>query len=351
MVAIAMENQAMGKNSMSGRVIAAGVKKRKKKSSNKKAKRKPIALVPPPMTSRKRARKVTSSFHNLTKKMDEIQQSDLDHAEKEKKIGMLEQELAQLGGRAAYQSASQLSTSFFSTSKWVMGELARLGRRPKKHQPPPRVLEVGAINNTLLTCPWLNVDAIDLKSTHPDIREIDFFKLKPKQEYDAVVSSMVINCVPCPYKRGEMLRGYRDHLRRPCSNANDGLEEAAGHFVATDQTQKENAESGSSGSCGLLFLTLPRRCLDCSRHLTAKLFEELLQGVGFEIIAKKESPKVAFFLCKLSEEYLAHGEGKWTSKAAQKMFTSADPTRKQKHLNHHKKFTNTFSVCLLQPGA
>jgi hypothetical protein len=57
--------------------------------------------------------------------------------------------------------------------------------------PPLRVLEVGAINPQLSRCPWLDVRAIDIRSQHPLIEEVDLFDLPPRQEYDVVVSSMV----------------------------------------------------------------------------------------------------------------------------------------------------------------
>lgn len=55
---------------------------------------------------------------------------------------------------------------------------------------PPSLLtpQVGAINTRLLDVPWLNVKAIDLKSQHPRIEELDFFSLKPSKEYDVVSS-------------------------------------------------------------------------------------------------------------------------------------------------------------------
>lgn len=47
--------------------------------------------------------------------------------------------------------------------------------------------------------------AIDLNSQHPSIEEIDFFDVCPEEAYDVLVSSMVLNYVPEPAKRGEML--------------------------------------------------------------------------------------------------------------------------------------------------
>lgn len=72
---------------------------------------------------------------------------------------------------------------------------------------------------------------------------------------------MVINCIPTPKGRYEMLRGYREHLR-------DG---------------------------GHLFLMLPLLCLTKSTRTTRESFLETLTYIGFTVVAKKESPKVAFF--------------------------------------------------------
>lgn len=73
--------------------------------------------------------------------------------------------------------------------------------------------------------------------------------------------SMVINCLPTAKRRGEMLAGYRDHLR------------PGGH----------------------LFLMLPLLCLTKSTRTTRASFAETLKKIGFRIRETRESPKVAFF--------------------------------------------------------
>lgn len=77
-----------------------------------------------------------------------------------------------------------LTTSRHRTSKYVFSTLTRLGLRPHKGKPPLRVLEVGAVNKQLMSVPWLEVRAIDLRSTDPAIEQIDFFDLEPKGEYE-----------------------------------------------------------------------------------------------------------------------------------------------------------------------
>ena len=59
------------------------------------------------------------------------------------KAAMLDQQVSELGGRAAYQAASELTTSKHRVSKWVFSVLTELGLRPSKGQPSLPLLEVG----------------------------------------------------------------------------------------------------------------------------------------------------------------------------------------------------------------
>ena len=90
----------------------------------KKNRKRPLPLAPKPtvMKSRKKARKVTTLFHKLQKERDAaLEKKD------QKEISKIDKLLEDMGGREEYQRASQLSTSFHSTSKWVLGSLARRG--------------------------------------------------------------------------------------------------------------------------------------------------------------------------------------------------------------------------------
>ena len=122
--------------------------------------------------------------------------------------------------------------------------------------PRGAVLEIGAINTQLLLTPDLRVRTIDLHSSHPSIERSDFFSLPhggPADvatgtctPYEVVVCSMVLNCVPDPSRRFEMLVGLRAQLR-------------AG---------------------GLAFITLPRSCLAHSWTLDRGGFCECLRSAG-----------------------------------------------------------------------
>ena len=72
---------------------------------------------------------------------------------------------------------------------------------------------------------------------------------------------MVINCVPRPEMRGDMLVRLRMHLRPR----------------------------------GLLFLNLPLQCLTLSPFITEKRFRALLEALGFAVVEKSASRRVAKF--------------------------------------------------------
>lgn len=63
---------------------------------------------------------------------------------------------------------------------------------------------MGAINTQLLSCPWLDVRAIDLNSRHERIEQRDFFDLKPSGEFQVLVSSMVRSWLSLINSYGEL---------------------------------------------------------------------------------------------------------------------------------------------------
>mmetsp|Transcript_8279 Transcript_8279/g.12021 ORF Transcript_8279/g.12021 Transcript_8279/m.12021 type:complete len:333 (-) Transcript_8279:320-1318(-) len=318
----------------------------KRNKNKRKVATKPLA--PPPhasqMKSRKRARQVTTLFHKYTREKDLAIKKG---ASKEVIKGW-DDKIEAMGGRKIYQEASQLSTSFHSTSKWVLGYLHCNGwvygiplesnnngetsdmQKPKR---PPRrdtkLLEVGAINTELLDASErtssegnkkfrLCVRAIDLHSMHPGrIEEADFnaIPLPPrlkgkntspiKDRYDVIVCSMVLNCVTTPEDRGEMLTRLYEFLRPG----------------------------------GKLFLTIPKLCLMQSPYIDNESFQNLLgtTGVGLKLVDTKESPKVSFFVCarpglEVEEDNLEKSfHMKWTE------------VRK---IKYGKKYRNKFAVVL-----
>ena len=203
---------------------------KKRKAAAKSIEFRPLKTFKP-ITSIRQARKATSDFHHG------------------------------IGSRSTYQSASALLTGLHKTSsKFVFRTITKLGIRPKAGEPKLDTLEIGAVNAQLIECPFLNVDAIDLKSRHPKIKEIDFFQVPPTPKYNLVVLAMVLNCVETPEKRGEMLVRCRKLLKPE----------------------------------GLFFLALPTRCFPSE---SIERFEKLImENIGFELVLKEETLKV-FFSC------------------------------------------------------
>jgi 25S rRNA (adenine2142-N1)-methyltransferase len=219
---------------------------------------------------KKEMRKVTSDFHRLSSQLEQLKQererkraNGLPIEEEEREITEIEEGIRALGGRTVYQQASHQATSAFSTSKWVMGDLQRRGYKEKGTR--KRVLEIGAINTQLQLCSWLSVRSIDLLSSSPLIEAVDFFAVPAGEVYDVIVCSMVVNCVPAPPLRYQMLHKIRLHLASESS---------------------------------LLYLMLPLSCFQHSRYLSQQQFEELLLPlIGFKILLFHRTPKIGFWVC------------------------------------------------------
>lgn len=274
----------------------------------------PKPLVPSAMKSLKRARHVTSEFHRIQRELDVVAGVSRDgtssaraRADKQQ----LERQLDSLGGRQAYQEASVLTTARHRTCKWVFAVLTKLGMRPKKNQSPLRVLEIGAVNTQLLSVPWLAVRAIDIKSQHPRIEQVDFFDVPPKEDKDVVVCAMVLNCVESAVKRGRMLADAARHLK------------PGGYF----------------------FLMLPRRCVERSPFCTAPLLERAMELFGMRVVEKKNSPKV-FFVCAQRTRGKAEGLSAEDAAAAAKRFP--DPPRA---IRRDKALTDGFAIAVAAADA
>ena len=218
-------------------------------------------IVPPPakVTSRKHARRLTTQYHSITHR--------LAAASTESERESCRAELDSMGGVAAYQAASALNTALNPVSRWVKKSLLNSSSVRQKSTTPLRVLEIGAVNTQLLDSAGLAVRAIDLHTVEPRIEQCDFFTLPHGGEvdaaggcpkpYDAIVCSMVLNCVPHARKRFDMLVGIRSMLK----------------------------------SGGKAFITLPRSCIDHSYTLCEASFCDALAAVGLRRLNGMEGGK------------------------------------------------------------
>lgn len=297
---------------------------------------------------------MTTQFHKLTRQRDQA----FDEGD-ETRVQELTRAIDDMGGRAEYQRASQVSTSFFSTSKWVLGYLSRNGwiygrplrcsadddrseqpgnddihalrrdegeihsaiqnqQRKRVERRPTRILEVGAVNLELSNAAKASssaasnrrnivVRAIDLHAMHSEIEEADFLampvNLREEHRYDVIVCSMVLNCVTSPTRRGDMVcRLY--------------------HFLSPG---------------GLCFLTIPRSCLTLSPYMNQSKFQEAIKTTGLEFLERKESPKIAFFICRRPMNTNPRSEATHAENIA--VYQQMNTTSRQ-----GRKYTNDFSI-------
>lgn len=227
------------------------------------------------MTSRRVAREITGKYHEIQNELQQIDRRADNNELPNDKIRKKELELLMEsnGGVDKYQKASIVSTIHFKTSRWVVRSLQEepLNRKPIEKGMKLVTLEVGAINTQLQDCPWLNVRAIDLNSQHRKIEEKDMMTLENDSFgiYDVVLSSMVINCVSCPFKRFEMLARLSLHIK----------------------------------PSGVLFIILPKRCIN-SPLLGSKAFSDILNAMGLkDAVERRYTPKLTFFTLIKKETY------------------------------------------------
>jgi len=340
------------------------------KTKKTNVKKRVTPLAPPPMRSRKKARHVTTTFHKLTRQRDVAERNG-----QVEEVQRIEDQLNAMGGRREYQRASQVSVSYFSTSKWVLGYLTSNGwlfgiptvpeetetaslrtdnegndsssssrssvvtrddtarQKRKKTQRRERrcttLLEVGAINTELLDASKkteggigsrtevslkykLRVRSIDLHSIADGIEEADFLKM-PVQHRDVNKRYDVIVC----------------SMVLNCVTSPEVRGEMIGRLY-------HHLRPG-----GLCFLTIPKSCLTLSPYVNNEVFVRILKAVGFVLQeTKKESPKVSFFVVKRPELGRQQQQQQQVDDADIAHFSRVVKIRQG------KKFRNDFSVCL-----
>eukprot|EP00051_Salpingoeca_urceolata_P017285 m.234086 g.234086 ORF g.234086 m.234086 type:complete len:337 (+) comp18913_c0_seq1:1439-2449(+) len=239
-------------SNVEGAVTALGCRKRKRRKG----------------AQRKAHAEAVSAFHMLQRLLAKAREAG-DTAEQAR----VQTQIDKLGGLPAYQQYSQVGahrTGSFNTSRWVVKMLAK-GHRPASGQ-KLRLLDVGALDhNYRKETSWIACSPIDLHAQTPAVRCVDFFDLElPPDDslWDVVCLCLVINFVPDPKKRGDMLRRCTIMLRPG----------------------------------GLLFVVLPLACIENSRFLNERLMVDTLQALGFELKASHRSKKLCFFMCALRDE-------------------------------------------------
>ncbi|KAK6541717.1 hypothetical protein TWF694_007510 [Orbilia ellipsospora] len=316
-------------------------KKKRKPTSSLLARRQVAAssslATTKPLPS-KLSRKLIRSHHTAQKRLSQaIQQNDTTA------ITTLTSQLSSsTGNLEAYQRASvsgQSSKRGGDSSKILVDWFLQLGlpkpghaQNPNPNHPndrgPPsayRLLEIGCLSpsNAIHSYfPNSYRTLLDLNSLHPEIIKQDFMTFPvPKsvdEGYDVVSCSLVLNYVPTPVGRGDMLKHIslfmEQALQKRRQRLNLGLNSSSGpqprRDIESENTETETGRKGAKDACWddslpALFLVLPAPCVTNSRYLTEKKLGEIMTSLGYEVVRRKLSPKLVYYLYK----YIGNGKG------------------------------------------
>ncbi|KAL2013465.1 hypothetical protein VTN00DRAFT_990 [Thermoascus crustaceus] len=241
--------------------------------------------------SSRATRNLIRSHHQLLKARARALEAD-DHELAEK----LDAQIQANGGLESYQLASKTGQSLErggDTSKvlvdWISPKLVQLKNTPFKL----RVLEIGALStkNACSRNPYLDVTRIDLHSQEPGILQQDFMErpLPSGDDYrfHLISLSLVLNYVPSPTERGEMLKRCVAFLTK-------------------------SLPSGCSmidfSPC--LFLVLPAACIENSRYLTQDRLQKIMSSLGFTLAKSKVTSKLIFQLWEFNAHFEHRSFGK-----------------------------------------
>ncbi|KAF8457253.1 putative methyltransferase-domain-containing protein [Terfezia claveryi] len=240
--------------------------------------------APNPALSSKTSRTVINRHHTLQKKLAQaVASGDSVTAEG------LEAEIDANGGLEWYQQASiagQSEKRGGDSSKILMDWIKEA--QPSKEMidlPSLRLLEVGALSttNACSKSPMFQVTGIDLHSQHPDIMSQDFMGLSipidDGEKFDIISLSLVLNYVPSPAQRGEMLRRTTLFLQH---------------------TKLEDPQF--SALFPSLFLVLPAPCVTNSRYLDEKRLTNIMTSLGYSLYRQKLSSKLLYQLWILKNQ-------------------------------------------------
>ncbi|KAK4691638.1 25S rRNA (adenine2142-N1)-methyltransferase, partial [Lecanoromycetidae sp. Uapishka_2] len=269
--------------------------KKKKKRTCLLSSTRPRNVKPKPTLSSQTTQKLVRNYHTLKKQLSSaIAQADIPKAE------AIKAEIEAAGGLKRYQEASiqgQSAQRGGDTSKVLIEWLADFGiGRKKKNQGgrSRKLLEVGSLSphNACSRSGIFEIKRIDLHSQHPDIDEQDFMTMPlPNKEaicnegFDIVSLSLVVNFVSDAAQRGEMLR-------------------RVGSFFRLDNDHEE----GSKECFPALFLVLPASCVLNSRYLNEPKLKEIMESLGYELLERKLSSKLAYYLWKYREPVIHNVE-------------------------------------------
>lgn len=190
-------------------------------------------------------------------------------------LAVIDAEIDQRGGINAYQSAStqgQNNKRGGDSSKKLVEWLKELDYKDRLNN--VTALEIGCLSptNIISTCGiFSDIVRIDLNSQNHLILEQDFMERplpsNKSERFNLLSCSLVINFVPSPKERGEMLLRMTKFLKKPTPD-----------------------------SISTLFLVLPLPCVSNSRYFDNKTLLSIMTHLGFTQTKYYEANKVVYWL-------------------------------------------------------
>lgn len=247
----------------------------------------PRTVKPGASLSSKATRTLIRKHHTLEKQRKQALAKGNDAAAAE-----LARQIEAQGGIETYQRASLLGQgnerggdSSKVLIEWLKPVQDAIKAMPDIHR--LRLLEIGALSttNACSRSGLFDIDRLDLNSQEEGILQQDFMERPlPKidsERYDVISLSLVLNYVPDPAGRGEMLRRTLKFLRHTTNS--------------TEQQQQPLNTILPS-----LFLVLPASCVTNSRYLDETKLKAIMNSLGYEKVQEKLSNKLAYCLWKAS---------------------------------------------------
>ncbi|KAK3375021.1 putative methyltransferase-domain-containing protein [Podospora didyma] len=265
---------------------------KKKRPQKSLAAGRPPVLHRPKSISRKSTKALINRVHLLEKRKQQAK-SKGDIAEE----AAINAEIKALGGLERYQEASlqgqrhdRGGDSSRVLMEWLEPCLSAHELSPDR--PHLRMLEVGALStqNACSKSGYFEIERIDLNSQAGGILQQDFMERPlPRDDskrFDVISLSLVLNFVPDPRGRGDMLSRTTQFLRAP--------EQGLG-----SESLKANFPS--------LFLVLPAPCVANSRYLDEERLAAIMESLGYSKVASKTTQRLVYYLWKRDPNFTGPG--------------------------------------------
>ncbi|KAK4661912.1 25S rRNA (adenine2142-N1)-methyltransferase [Podospora pseudopauciseta] len=277
--------------------------KNKRPQKSLAAGRPPILQRQPKSITRKSTKALINKHHLLEKRKKQALAKGDDAG-----VAAIDAEIQALGGLEAYQKASlqgQREDRGGDSSRVLMEWVQPCFTAHKEGSDRMlKMLEVGALStqNACSQSGYFDITRIDLNSQGEGILQQDFMERPlPKDDterFDIISLSLVLNFVPDPKGRGDMLKRTTEFLR------------AAGRYLEAPSLTT-NFPS--------LFLVLPAPCVTNSRYLDEERLVGIMASLGYAKVESKTTQRLVY--------YLWRREGKGIARRFRKEEIRAGPTR------------------------